>query len=109
MSEVFQMDSLEWQVLRPEMTKEVYAKLMLADEVKVMLVRVAPGGGFRSHRDGYGHLFYFLSGNGVVRVGESEHAARTGLVVQVTAGEPHSYENTGETDLTLLSINVPSP
>jgi mannose-6-phosphate isomerase-like protein (cupin superfamily) len=109
MSEVFEMDSLEWRSLRPEITTEVYAKLVLADEVKVMLIRVAPGGGFRSHRDGYGHIFYFLTGQGVVRVGEGEHAAKPGLVVNVTAGEPHAYENTGETDLTLLSINIPSP
>src|SRR5512136_3004199 len=109
MSDVFEVDSLEWRLLRPEMTKEVYAKLMLADEVKVMLVRVAPGGGFRTHRDGYGHLFYFLSGHGVVRVEEHEYAVRPGLVVQVTAGESHAYENTGDTDLTLISLNVPPP
>lgn len=109
MSEVFELDSLEWQELRPEMTKDVFAKLMLADEVKAMLVRVAPGGGVRSHRDGFGHLFYFLSGNGIVRVGENEYIAKPGLVVQVTVGDPHLYENTGETDLMLLSLNVPSP
>lgn len=109
MSEIFELDSLEWQPLRPEITKESYAKLLMADEVKVMMVRVAPGGGFRPHRDGYGHLFYFLSGSGVVRVEDQEYAVRPGLVVQITAGESHAYENTGDTDLTLLSLNIPHP
>jgi quercetin dioxygenase-like cupin family protein len=109
MSTVFEADSLEWQPLRPNMTNGVYGKIMLAEGVQAMLVRVAPGGGFPPHRDGYAHLFYFLSGEGIVRIEETTYAARPGLVVQVAAGESHGYENTGEADLTLISLNVPLP
>ena len=91
------------------MANGVYGKIMLAEGVQAMLVRVTPGGGFPPHRDGYGHLFYFLTGEGVVRIEENAYAARPGLVVQVTAGESHAYENTGEADLTLISLNVPPP
>ncbi len=101
--------TLEWQPVRPELTRGVYGKTLFDDGVKVVLTRVAPGGIFRTHRDEYGHVFYFLSGEGVVAVAGSRFEARPELVVRVTAGELHSYENTGTQDLALISLNVPNP
>ena len=100
-------DALDWQALRPDVAHGVFGKTLLDDGTKMMLVRVEPGGGFASHCDGYGHLFYFLSGEGSVRVGEEESRARPGLVVRVAAGEAHSYENGGAAELLLISVNVP--
>jgi len=106
MSEIFETDALDWHQLRPEVAHGVFAKTLLDDGTKLMLVRVEPGGGFASHRDGYGHLFYFLSGEGVVRVGDQESPATAGLVVRVAAGEAHSYENTGTAEMVLISANL---
>ncbi|MGE5265299.1 MAG: cupin domain-containing protein [Acidobacteriota bacterium] len=107
MSEIFQAESLEWRPVRPEITQGVFGRTLLGENVKTVLTRVAPGGKFRLHRDKYHHLFYFLSGEGTVRVGEKQVPALPGLTVQVTAGEMHAYENTGTADLVLLSLNLP--
>lgn len=107
MSEVFQITALEWQPVRPDVARGVYGKTLLANGVKLVLTRVEPGGTFATHRDDYGHLFYFLSGEGRVWVQEKEYEARVGLVVLVAAGESHAYKNTGDQDLLLISVNVP--
>ena len=109
MGQIVDVAELEWQPVRPDVAREVVGKTLLADGVKIVLTRVVPGGGFSMHRDDYGHLFYFLGGEGIVRVGENQYPAHPGLVVRVAAGEPHAYENTGSVDLTLLSVNVPGP
>ena len=109
MSDIFKADDLEWQPVRPEMTNGVYGKTLLNDIAKIVLTRVAPGGNFSSHRDPYGHLFYFLAGEGVVCVEGTEVQTGPGLVVRVAPGELHSYGNTGNEDLTLISVNVPPP
>jgi quercetin dioxygenase-like cupin family protein len=103
----FNTSTLEWQPVRPNVTNAVFGKRLMEDGVWVVLTRVAPGGKFTTHRDNYGHLFYFLSGDGIVQVGEDQVAAREGVVVQIEAGEPHAYENTGNQDLVLLSLNLP--
>ena len=108
MGQVSDVAALEWQPVRPDVARGVYGKTLLADSVKVVLTRVAPGGRFSTHRDDYAHLFYFLGGEGVVWVGEERFQARAGLVVRVAAGIAHAYENTGTEDLTLISINLPA-
>ncbi len=105
----FEIFNLEWQPVRPNVTTGVFGKRLLADGVWVVLTRVAAGGKFTTHRDVYGHLFYFLGGQGIVRVGAEEVPARQGVVVQIEPGEPHAYENTGTDDLVLLSLNLPAP
>jgi quercetin dioxygenase-like cupin family protein len=107
MSQVIQDSMLEWQPVRPEVTHGIMGRTLLADGVKVVLTRVTPGGEFKVHRDTYGHLFYFLSGEGILRVNEEEFAAKPGLVARVLPGEPHAYACTGNRDLVLISLNLP--
>jgi quercetin dioxygenase-like cupin family protein len=107
MSQITQVASLDWEPVRPEVTHDIFGRALLADGVKVVLTRVAPGGEFRTHRDKYGHLFYFLSGEGTVRVNDQEVKAKPGLIVRVMPGEAHAYANTGAEDLILISLNLP--
>ena len=107
MGELVDVASLDWQPVRPDVARGVYGKTLLADGTKVVLTRVAPGGRFSTHRDDYGHLFYFLSGHGLAWLGERRFEVGPGTIVRVAAGEAHAYENTGAEDLTLISINVP--
>lgn len=107
MSRVLDSASLEWQAVRPDVAHGVQGKTLLAGDVKVTLIRVAPGGKSSAHKDTHGHLFYFLGGEGLVWLGEKQFAARAGLVVRVAAGETHAYENTGTEDLLLISVNLP--
>jgi mannose-6-phosphate isomerase-like protein (cupin superfamily) len=106
MSDIFNISDIEWKPVRPEIANGVYSKTMLEGKVKSVLTRVAPGGTFQMHADAYSHLFYFLSGEGVVQIGEKKYEASAGIVVQIDSGEMHSYENTGEEDLILISLNI---
>jgi quercetin dioxygenase-like cupin family protein len=107
MAQVIQDSALEWLPVRPEVTHGIVGRTLLADGVKVVLTRVAPGGEFKVHRDTYGHLFYFLSGEGILRVNDQEYVAKAGLVARVLPGEPHAYASSGSQDLLLLSLNLP--
>lgn len=107
MPRYFEVDALEWQPVRPDDAQGVFAKTLLAEGAPMTLTRVAPGGGFYLHTDDYGHLFYFLAGTGIVKVGEEEFPVRPGTVVQVAAGEAHSYVNMGTEELLLISANLP--
>jgi len=107
MNTVFNLSTLEWKPVRPEITSGVFGKAMLDDGLKAVLTRVEPGGKFRMHTDSYGHLFYFLSGEGAVWVAGEKTEARAGVVARIAAGVPHAYENTGAEDLLLVSLNIP--
>ncbi|MFC1978214.1 cupin domain-containing protein [Chloroflexota bacterium] len=107
MGKAFDIASLEWEPVRPDVARGVYGKTLLADGSKIVLTRVAVSGRFDMHQDNYGHLFYFLSGEGLVWINDKQFEAVPGLVVRVTAGEPHAYENKGNQDLMLISVNIP--
>ena len=106
MGEIVDATVLEWQPVRSDVATGVFGKTLLANGLKVVLTRVAPGGRFSVHRDDYGHLFYFLSGQGLVSVGGKEFEIRPGLAVKVMEGEDHAYENTGTEELMLISVNI---
>ncbi len=104
--DVFDSAAIEWAPVRPEITIGVFGKTLMDGEIRVVLTRVEPGGKFKTHKDKYGHLFYFLQGNGLVIVDGKGIGAREGVVVRVEPGESHAYENTGEDELVLVSINI---
>ncbi len=101
------VSGLEWQPVRPDVARDVFGKTLLGGTVKVVLMRVAPGGRCSEHVDAYGHLFYFQSGEGIVRVDGEEQRAQAGQVFQIAPGQVHAYENTGADDLVLISMNLP--
>ncbi len=104
----FDLEDVPWAAVRPELTSGVLGRTLFADrQLRLVWVRVEPGGEFRGHRDPYPHLFVFLQGEGEFRLGEERHAIRPGRVVQVPAGTAHGYRNTGTEDLLLLSGNLP--
>lgn len=105
MSQVFEMVSLEWQPVRPDVARGVFGKTLSEGKVKVVLTRVEPRGKFALHRDSYAHLFYFLSGEGRLVIDGQTFVARAGTVARVDAGHEHMYENIGNDDLVLLSLN----
>jgi mannose-6-phosphate isomerase-like protein (cupin superfamily) len=108
MSALFNLATLEWQPVRPEITAGVLGKAMLDGALKVVLTRVEPGGRFLPHVDKFAHLFYFLSGEGALWVGGERAEAGPGIVARIDAGVEHAYENTGQEDLVLVSLNIPS-
>lgn len=107
MSQILDAASLDWLSVRPDVARGVFGKTLREGKVKVVLTRVVPGGKFARHRDSYAHLFYFLAGEGTLWVDDQQIAARAGTVAQIDAGAEHAYENSGNTDLVLLSLNIP--
>ena len=108
MARVIDTNNLDWTPVRPALTSAVSGKLLCDGATRIVLTRVAPGGCFKPHRDAYAHLFHFLAGSGVVRIEDQRIAIGEGICVQVAAGELHSYENTGQEDLLLVSVNLPA-
>jgi mannose-6-phosphate isomerase-like protein (cupin superfamily) len=108
MEQPFDLATLPWKTVRPDVTSGVFGRALLDGKVKAVLTRVEPGGGFRDHTDGYAHLFYFLSGQGQLWVDGRQSEARPGVVARIPAGVSHAYSNTGPEDLVLLSMNLPA-
>jgi quercetin dioxygenase-like cupin family protein len=102
------IDTTNWEPVRPEVTHDIFGKTLMDDGIKAVLTRVAPGGEFKNHRDQYGHLFYFLSGEGTISVEDKQTIAKAGVIVRVNPGEMHAYANTGKEDLVLISLNLPA-
>ena len=107
MSNIIDVDLLEWETVRPDVAHGVYGKTLLNAGVKLVLTRVLPSGGFTAHRDGYGHLLYFIGGSGKIGIGGEEVSIKPGLVVRVETGEEHYYTCSADEELTLLAVNIP--
>jgi len=68
-----------------------------------------PGGHFNTHRDPYAHLFYCLSGSGLVTVAGEQMPLVKGSCIEIEAGVDHAYYNNGDDELMLISMNLPVP
>ena len=55
-----------------------------------------PGGGMPLHTNAVEHEQYVLRGEATVKIGDETHRVRSGDVVFIPAGVPHSYESTGD-------------
>ena len=98
---------LPWQPVRPELAREIFGKTLLDGATRMVLTRVAPGGGFAPHEDSYDHLFYVLEGSGLVSADDYEYSVGPGSIVHIAAGERHGYSNSGPDELLLISVNLP--
>jgi mannose-6-phosphate isomerase-like protein (cupin superfamily) len=68
---------------------------------------VEAGGSSLPHRLSGVEVYYFLSGRGVIHVGDESAAAAEGVTVVVPANERQWVENTGEAPLVFLCIVDP--
>lgn len=103
-------DSSEWKPVRPGVFYGLVGKTLYEGAVNVTIIRVCPRGAFATDADawGWGQLFHFLSGVGQVLVADESLEARPDAMHRVSPGEDHSYGNTGEEDLVLVSLNLPA-
>jgi quercetin dioxygenase-like cupin family protein len=108
MADVFDSNDLPWQPVRPALTSGVFGRTLLDAGTKMVLTRVEPDGCFAPHVDPYGHLMYVLSGSGLATSGGGAYPLAPGTVLQIPAGEEHSYRNTGADQLVLISLNLPA-
>jgi len=108
MSRAFQLEDLAWEPVRPALTNGIFGRTMLDAGTKMVFTRVEPGGEFAAHVDSYGHLMYVLSGSGRAISGGIEFPLAPGTVLQIDAGEKHSYQNDGSEQLVLITLNLPA-
>lgn len=103
------MSSVEWNTSRPDVASGVLGYQLLPSGLmshSISLTRVKPEGKFAAHTDDYHHILYFIEGTGAGMIGERQYKIEPGMIVEVESGTIHSYENTGATDMLLLTINL---
>ena len=64
-------------------------------------------GGRHFHRD-YDEVYYVLSGQGHIRLGEEEHRLRSGAAVVIPRGLPHDLEADEGEFLTFIIFGTPA-
>lgn len=107
---VYRLEETDWKPIRPGMTKGIMGKALLPKgpkDIDVTVTRVAPGGEFSLHQDPYHHVFYVFQGTGEVRLGEDSYPIGPETVVEVPAEEVHAYRNNGDTEMILITLNIP--
>jgi quercetin dioxygenase-like cupin family protein len=107
---VYRLESSDWKPIRPEFTEGIVGKGLAPKgtrNIDVTVTRVQPGGGFSLHVDPYHHVLYIFQGEGEVRLGEDVYPINPETVVEVPAGEVHAYRNKGDTEMILLTLNIP--
>ncbi|GFO54325.1 hypothetical protein GMSM_13320 [Geomonas sp. Red276] len=100
------LDDLPWEPVRANLTTGVWGRTLLDGDTKAVYTRVEPGGEFRPHVDRYGHLMLVLSGSGTAHVAGKDLVLEAGTVVGIDPGELHSYRNTGEEYLVMVTLNL---
>lgn len=108
---LYELNELEWNVLRENLTEKVFGKSLIPQEltdVKIVLTKVEPGGEFPRHKDPYHHVFCFIKGKGEGWLGNETYSIRPETMVDVPAGVLHGYKNTGKSNLILLTVNIPT-
>ncbi|NHJ86874.1 MAG: cupin domain-containing protein [Asgard group archaeon] len=106
--EIKELAKLDWVETRKDLTSKILTKELVPKNIiieKMTLTRVEPGGVFRTHVDSYHHIFYFLTGNGIITIDSKQYTIKPEMVVTIPAGTSHGYENTGKNELMLITIN----
>jgi quercetin dioxygenase-like cupin family protein len=65
-------------------------------DMVVIAERLAPGDAIPLHRHRIDEVVVYLSGIGILRMGDDEHAVRGGDIVLIPAGTRHGMRNTGD-------------
>ena len=68
---------------------------------------ITVAGGRPHYHEGYDEVYYFLSGEGTLRMGGENHAVRRGTVAVIPRGTVHSLESSGEAPLEFVIFGVP--
>jgi quercetin dioxygenase-like cupin family protein len=71
-----------------------------------LLIDAAPGSGPSMHSHPYEEIFIIQAGQATFFVGEAARIARAGEIVQVPAGQPHAFVNSGDGQLRQIDIHA---
>ena len=85
---------------------EIINDRMISD-FSIAKARVAPGTTTQLHALDVVEVYYILSGNGLVKVGNWESVVEAGDTVFIPTGEPQRIRNIGKEDLVFLCVCSP--
>ncbi len=93
----------------PNICNQILREVWQSKDVSVAYVEMAPGNVslWHKHRS-FTELYYILSGEGVMRVGDEEFSVGQDTLVEVGSGVPHKLTNTGESVLRHLVVSSPA-
>ncbi len=106
---VIQEDDLGWETWEDEaaITKKglVYWKTLVSGDVTrsraltMGIAKIPPGEALRKHRHGQPEIYLVLDGTGIVEIDSKAPSVRARSTVYIPRNPPHSFENTGASDL----------
>ena len=80
-----------------------------SNEMSLAHVEMDPGNVSLPHRHhGFIEIYYILSGEGILSVGEENFSVKKDTVVEIPVGAVHFLANTGKENLCHLVICIPS-
>jgi len=71
-----------------------------------LLIDAAPGSGASMHSHPYEEIFIIQAGQATFYVGNAARIARAGEIVQIPAGQPHAFVNSGDGQLRQIDIHA---
>ncbi|NHJ49163.1 MAG: cupin domain-containing protein [Asgard group archaeon] len=108
--EILSLEELNWNEIRGKFTTAISGKQLMIDEwsnIKMTFTQVQPNGEFPIHIDDYHHIFLFLEGYGVGYIEKDSFEIKPNLLVRISAGVKHGYKNTSDSDMLLITMNIP--
>ncbi|WP_157787573.1 cupin domain-containing protein [Pusillimonas noertemannii] len=106
------VDDVDWTPLTGLFIQKAGYKTVVPPEFSngaysIELTTVGAGGSSPTHKEPWAHVFYVLSGQGEVTVEDEVKQVRAGSVSPISAGQAHSFRNTGPQPLEMLVIYHP--
>ncbi len=83
--------------------------LVNRDPISVVMLSLPPGGEVPAHRTPVDVLFYVVSGNGEVTIGEEAALVQAGDLVVSPAEIPHGLKAATHSKLEVFVIKTPNP
>ncbi|SNR70533.1 cupin domain-containing protein [Desulfurobacterium atlanticum] len=81
-------------------------KLLERDDISVNLITLEKGEGLKLHKTPVDVLFFILSGEGIVEIGEEKEKVKEGDLIESPANIPHRLENTGDKTFKFLVLKL---
>ena len=92
----------------PNICNQILREVWKSKHVSIAHVEMAPGNTSLLHKhNSFVELYYILSGEGILYVGNKEYTVGSDTLVEIKPGVSHKLKNTGKSTLSHLVISNP--